>query len=180
MRWILSRWFLAGGSRSFLAGYIGCPLIFGLLATIVVAILDHSFVTGLPIVPGVLMLCLVAPLGLILGMVCGISPGWGLWDGRLAYMGLMAGLVVLTIAGLRVQKRNPVPNGGDDTLRVPTARAVVTARRAYLLPTITWNRLIGRLATVPWKQLIGPTLLVIAGAAFFCLGCRGCAEIGGA
>ena len=133
------------------------------------------------IVPGVLMACLVAPLGLIVGMVCGISPeGWGPWGGRLAFMGLMAGLVVLVIAGLRLEKRNAVLNGGDDTLRVPTARAVVTARRACLFPTSTWNRLIGRLATVPWKQLIGPTLLVIAGAAFFCLGSRGCAEISGA
>jgi hypothetical protein len=69
-------------------------------------------------------------------------------------MGLMAGLVALVIAGLRLGERYPVPDGGDGTLRVPTARAVT----AHLFPT------------VPWKQLIGPILLAIAGAAFAGLG----------
>jgi hypothetical protein len=122
-------------------------------------------------------MCFLAPLGLIVGMVCGISPeGWGPWDGRLVYMGLVAGLVVLVIAGLRLEKRNrrtnPVLDGGDGTPRVPTAR-VVTAQRACLFPTVAWNRLIGRLATVAWKQLTGPALLVIAGVALFCLGLAG-------
>lgn len=171
MRWILRRWFLAGGIRSFLAGYAGCPLFLGLLATIVVAIAKHS-VAGLMIVPGVLMACFLAPLGLIVGMVGGIEPGWGPWDGRLVYMGLMAGLVALVIAGRWLEKRNSVPDGGNDTLRVPAA-CVVTARRAYRFPMTTWNRLIGRLAAVTWNQLIGPILLVIAGAGLFLLGAFG-------
>lgn len=109
--------------------------------------------------------------------MCGIEPGWGPWDGRLVFMGLIAGLFVLVIAGVLLE--NPAPDGGDGTPRVPTAR-VVMGRRAYLFPTTTWNQRVGRLATVPWKQLIGPILLLIAGAGFFCLGCRGCLEMGGA
>jgi hypothetical protein len=87
-------------------------------------------------------------------------------------MGLMAGLVVLVAAGRWLEDRDTAPNGGDATLRVPAA-CVVTARRAYRFPTTTWNRFIGRLATVAWNQPIGSTLLVIAGTGFFCLGCAG-------
>jgi hypothetical protein len=162
--------------RSFLAGYAGCPLLLG-LAAIVVAIAKHSVGELLLILPVMLMACLVAPAGLIVGMVGGIEPGWGPWDGRLVHMGLMAGLVALVIVGRRLEKRYPIPDGGDGTPRVPTARAVVTARRAYLFPTATWNRLIGRLATVPWKQLIGPVLLVIAGVGFLILGWAGWAAV---
>lgn len=173
MRWILRRWFLAGGMRSFLAGYAGLPLLVGLvglLAAIVVAIAEHS-AAGLPLIlPGMLMACFLAPFGLIVGMVGGISPEWarwdaGPWDGRLAYMGLMAGLVALVIVGRWLEKRYPVPSGGDDTPRVPSAR-VVTAH------------LIDRLATVPWKQLIGPILLVISGVGFLILGCAGWVGLG--
>jgi hypothetical protein len=186
MRWILRRWLLAGGMRSFLAGYVGCPLLLGLLgllAAIVIAIAKHSVEVPLMILPGMLMACLLAPPGLIVGMVCGISPEgahWdgGPWGGRLVYMGLMAGLVVLVIAGRWLEKRYPVPDDGDGTPHLPAARAVVTARRAYLFPTTTWNRLIGRLATVPWKQLIGPVLLVIAGVGFLILGCTGWVAVG--
>jgi hypothetical protein len=179
MRWILRRWFLAGGMRSFLAGYIGCPLLIGLVAAIVAGI-EKQPAAGLLVVPGALlavpMACVLAPVGLIMGMVSGIESGWpgwpgwwgwGPWDGRLVFMGLVAGLVVLVIVGRWLEKRNRAADGGDDTPRVPTARAVTP----YLFPTSTWNRLIGRLATVPWKQLIGPSLLVIAGAGFLCLGC---------
>jgi hypothetical protein len=176
MRRGLVKWFLAGGMRWFLAGYAVAPLLIGLLAAIVVAIVERS-VTGLLIVPGVAIMWLLSPLGLLVGMLYGISPAGGPWDGRLVYMGLMAGLVVLVRAGLWLEKRNPVPNGGDGTLRVPTAR-VVTARRAHLFPTATWSRLTGRLATVPWKQLIGPALLVIAGVGFLILGCAGWAAVG--
>src|SRR5215468_10629934 len=110
MRWMLRRWFLAGGMRSFLAGYAVCPLLLGLLgllAAIVVAIAKHSVEGLLVILPGMLMACVMAPPGLIVGMVCGISPEgapWdgGPWDGRLVYMGLMAGLVVLVIVGRRL------------------------------------------------------------------------------
>lgn len=163
MRWILRRWFLAGGMRSFLAGYAGCPLIIGLVAVIVLAIAKHS-VAELLLVPGALLACLLAPFGLLAGMEHGIGLGRGPWDGRLVYMGLMAGLVVLVIVGRRLEKRNPVPDGGDGTPRVPMARVVT----AHLFPT------------VPWKQLIGPILLVLAGAGLFCLGCVGLSASGGA
>jgi len=171
MRWILRRWLLAGGARSFLAGYIGCPLLIGLVAAIVAAIAKHS-VAGLLIVPVVPLVCLVAPVGLIVGMAFGIEPGWGPWDGRLVFMGLMAGLVALVIIGRWLEKRDSAPDGGDATLRVPAA-SVVTARRAYRFPTTTWHRFIGRLATVPWNQPLGSALLVIAGVGFFFLGCAG-------
>jgi hypothetical protein len=96
-------------------------------------------------------------------------------------MGLVAGLVILVIAGLRLESRNrrtiPVLDSGDGMPRVPAAR-VVTAQRAYRFPTTTWNRLIGRLATVAWNQLISPTLLVIAGGVLGCLGLLGFAMIG--
>lgn len=178
MRWILRRWLLAGGKRSFLAGYAGCPLLLGLVAAIVTGIADHSVAESLRSVPGVLLVTLLAyvlaPLGPIAAMASGISRGWGLWDGRLVYMGLMAGLVVLVAAGRRLEQRNPVPDGGDDAPRVPSARVVT----AQLFPTSTWNRLIGRLATVAWNQLAGPVLLVIAGACFFLLGCAGLAVVG--
>ncbi len=164
MRWILRTWFLAGGMRSFLAGYAVSPLLIGLLAAIVVAIVERS-VVGLLIVPGVLMMCFLAPLGLLMGMLLGTPPGCGPWDGRLVYMGLMAGVVVLVVAGRRLEKRNRAPDGGDGTLRVPAA-CVVTARRAYRFPTVAWN------------QLIGPTLLVIAGAGLFFVGCAGFAVVG--
>jgi asparagine N-glycosylation enzyme membrane subunit Stt3 len=161
MRWILWRWFLGGGMRSFLAGYAGLPLLLGLLGTIVVTVLDRSMAESPIIVFGVLIACFVSPLGLILGMVRGFWPGWwGPWDGRLVFMGLMAGLVALVAAGRRLEKRNPVPDGGDGALHVPAA-CVVTARRAYRFPPVAW------------KQLIGPTLLVIAGAGLFFLGCAG-------
>ena len=173
MRPILRRWLLAGGMRSFLAGYAGCSLIIGLIDAI-----NHP-VAGLLIVPVALLvcfgaLCVAAPFGLIVGMVVGIDPGWQGWQGwqrwlrwgpgggRLMFMGLTAGLVALVIAGRWLEKRNPVPNGDDDTPRVPSARAVT----AHLFPT------------VPWKQLIGPILLVIAGAGFLCLGCAGLAASG--
>lgn len=172
---------LAGGMRSFLAGYVGCSLIIGLMGAIAAG-------------PGALLVgvigCVGAPFGLIVGMVVGIDPGWreqpgwqgwwiwGPWGGRLVFMGLTAGLVALAIAGQWLEKRYPVPDGGDGTPRVPTAQAVVTARRAYLFPTSTWSRLIGRLATVPWKQLTGPILLAIAGAGFVCLGLVGLAMLG--
>jgi hypothetical protein len=68
-------------------------------------------------------------------------------------MGLLAGLGALVIVGRWLEKRNPVPNVGDDTPRVPSAR-VVTAHR---------------FPTVPWKQLIGPILLVLAGAGLSAL-----------
>jgi hypothetical protein len=145
--------------RWFLAGYTACSLLIGLF----IAIVKHS-TGGLLIVPGVLMIWLGAPLGLIVGMLGGFSPGMGPWDGRLVFMGLVAGLAVLVAAGLWLGNRhrctNPVLDGGDGTPRVPTVR-VVTARRAY------------RLATVTWDQLIGRMLLAIAGAGLFCLGCIG-------
>lgn len=172
MRWILRRCLLAGGKNSFLAGYAGIPLLIALLAAIVVGIHGRPE-TGVLIVPGTLFACFVAPLGLILGMVCGISPGWGPWDGRLVYVGLMVGLVALVIAGQWLKERHPVLDGCDDTPRVPSARVVT----AHLFPTTTRNRLIGRLATVPWKQLIGPLLLMIAGVGFLLLGCIGLAEL---
>jgi hypothetical protein len=159
--------------RSFLAGYAGLPLLIGLVATIVAAIHDRS-AGSLMIVPGVLFACFVAPVGLIVGMVGGISPEWGPSDGRPVHMGLMAGLVALVIVGRWLEKRNPVPTDGDGTPRVPSARVVT----AHLFPTTMWNRFIGRLATVPWKQLIGPILLVIAGVGFLCLGCVGWAAVG--
>lgn len=171
MRWILRRWLLAGGTRSFLAGYAGLPLLIALVATIVVGI--HGRREAGLLIPGTLFACFVAPVGPVLGILVGISPGWGPWDGRLVYMGLMAGLVALVIAGRWLEKRHPVPNGGDDTPHVPSARVVT----AHLFPTTTWNRLIGCLATVPWKQLIGPVLLVIAGVGFLILGCVGWAAL---
>lgn len=174
MRWILRKWFLAGGMRSFQAGYAGIPILIGLVTAIVVAIHDHSVMGSLLIVPGVLIGCLMAPVGLIVGMVSGIEPEWGPWSGRLLYLGLMAGLVALVIAGRWLEKRNPVPDDGDDMPRVPSARVVT----AHLFPTTTRNRLIGRLARVPWKQLIGPILLVIAGVGFLSLGCVGWAALG--
>lgn len=161
MRWILWRWFLGGGTRSFLAGYAGLPLLLGLLGTIVITIWDRSVAESPEVIVVVLFACFVSPLGLILGMVRGFLPRWsGPWDGRLVFMGLMAGLVALVIAGRWLEKRHSVPDGGDGALRVPAA-CVVTARRSYRFPT------------VPWKQLIGPTLLVIAGVGFFFLGCAG-------
>jgi len=150
-----------GGMRWFLVGYTACPLLLGLLVAIVERPSVADSVLGLLMAP---IAWLVAPLGLIVGMLCGISPGWGPWDGRLVFMGLMAGLVVLVAAGLRLENRNRVLVGGDGTPRVPTAR-VVTARRAY------------RLATVAWNQLSGRMLLVIAGAGLFCLGAVGCAMV---
>jgi hypothetical protein len=163
--------------RSFLAGYVGCALLIGLMGAIVAG-------------PGALLVgvigCVAAPFGLIVGMAVGIDPGWrdhlgwlgwlgwGPWGGRLVFMGLTAGLVALVIVGRWLEKRNPVPDGGDDTLRVPSARAVTP----YLFPTSTWNRLMGRLATVPWNRLIGPILLAIAGAGFVCLGLVGVAMLG--
>ena len=166
MKRILRRWFLAGGMRSFLAGYIACPLLIGLVVAIVVAIHDGSVEGAMMIVPGLMLACFFAPLGLIAGMACGIWPdGWGPWDGRLVYMGLMAGLVALVIAGRRLQKRNPVPDGGDGMLRVPAA-CVVTAQRSYRLPTVAWN------------QVTGPALLVIAGVGLFFVGCLGWAVLG--
>lgn len=153
MRWILQRWFLAGGMRWFLAGYAAGPIL-------MVATVEHSAL-GLLIVPG---MWLMAPLGLILGMLSGIEPAWGPWDGRLISIGFAAGLVVLVTTGLWLEKRRPVPGGGDGTPRVPMAR-VVSARLAY------------RLATVAWSRLIGRTLLAIAGAALSCLGALG---LGGA
>jgi hypothetical protein len=171
------RWLLAGGMRSFLAGYVGCALLIGLMAAIVAG-------------PGALLVgvigCVAAPFGLIGGMAVGIDPGWRdhlgwlgwlgwrPWGGRLVFMGLTAGLVALVIVGRRLEQRYPVPDGGNDTPRVPSARAVT----GHLVPTDTWNRLIGRLATVPRKQLIGPALLVIAGAGFVCLGLVGVAMLG--
>ncbi|HEX8108133.1 MAG TPA: hypothetical protein VF516_10425 [Kofleriaceae bacterium] len=148
------------------------------MAAIEAAIANHP-VAGLLIAPVVLLVCFgalcgMAPFGLIVGMVVGIDPawqerlgwlrwlGWGPWGGRLVFMGLTAGLIALVIAGRWLEKRNPVPNGDDDTPRVPSARAVT----AHLF------------TTVPWKQLIGPILLVIAGAGFLCLGCFGLAMSG--
>ena len=160
------RWLLAGGMRSFLAGYVACPVLIGLVFAIVVVIHDRSVEEPLMIVPGMMLVCFLAPLGLIVGMVCGIWPeGWGPWDGRLVYMGLMAGLVALVIAGRWLEKRNSVPDGGDGTLHVPAA-CVVTARRAYRLPMVAWN------------QLTGPALLVIAGVGLFFVGCVGWAVLG--
>jgi hypothetical protein len=164
--------------RSFLAGYAGLPLLIGLVVALVVVIHDRSVAGAVMIIPGVLFACFLAPVGLIVGTVAGIVPEWarwnaGPWDGRLVYMGLMAGLVALVIVGRWLEKCNPVPNN-DDAPRVPAARAVTP----YRFPTTTWNRLIGRLATVPWKQLIGPTLLVLAGAGFLILGCAGWAGVG--
>lgn len=156
MRWVLRRWLLAGGMRSLLAGYAGCPLVIGLSA----AIAGHS-IAGLLIVPGALMACFLAPLGLIAGMVGGVELGWGPWEGRLVYMGLLAGLVALAIAGRWLENRNPVPDGGDGTPRVPAARVVT----AQLVPTVAWNRLI--------RPILGPILLVIAGAGLFLLGILG-------
>jgi hypothetical protein len=169
MRWILRRWLLAGGARSFLAGYIGCPLLIGLVVAIWGGFAKHALAESLMTLPLVLLAaCVAAPFGLIVGMVVGIDPGWlrwGPWGGRLVFMALMAGLVAPVIAGRWLEKRHPVPSGGDDTPRVPAAR-VVTARRAYRFPTATWNR------------FIGPTLLVIAGTGFVCLGCVGLVSSG--
>ncbi|HEX3764900.1 MAG TPA: hypothetical protein VHW23_39665 [Kofleriaceae bacterium] len=162
--------------RWFLAGYIGCPLLVGFLVAIVFVVTGRSIAGLLMLAPGVMIACLVAPLGLLVGVLCA-SPGWGLWDGRLTYMGLMAGLVILVIAGLRLEDRVPVRDDGAGAPSVPTAR-VVTGGQAHLFPTSTWNQLIGCSATFPWKQLISPTLLVIAGAGFFCLGCAGFAVVG--
>jgi hypothetical protein len=109
---ILRMCILAGGMRSFLAGYVGCSLIIGLMGAIVAG-------------PGALLVgvigCVAAPFGLIVGMVVGIDPGWreqlgwlgwlgwGPWGGRLVFMGLTAGLVALVIVGRWLEKRNPVP-----------------------------------------------------------------------
>jgi len=161
MRWTPRRWFLAG--------YAGIPLLIGLLGAIAIAIAEHSVGGLMTIVPAVLIACFLAPLGFAVGIVSGISPeGWGPWHGRLVYMGLMAGLAVLVIAARRLEKRNrhtsPVPDGSAGKPCVPAA-CVLTARRAYRFPTAAWNR------------LIGPTLLVIAGVALFCLGIAGCTVV---
>jgi hypothetical protein len=134
-------------------------------------------------VPAALFVCFLAPLGLIVAVVVGFDsrfpgfPGWvrwGPWDGRLVYMALMAGLAVLIVMGRRLEKRHSVSDGGDGTPWVPSVRVVAPD----LSPTSAWNRLIGCLATIPWKQLIGPTLLVIGGAGLLYLGVVGVAVIG--
>lgn len=162
MRWILQRWFLAGGSRSFVAGYLGCPLLVGL----VIAIVARSFVAGLLVIPGALMTCVVAPLGMIAGLLCGV-PGWGPWDGRLVFSGLLVGLVVLVAAGALLERPTVVTGSGEPTVQVPAARVVPT----------TWNQLVGRWTAVAWRPLVGPTLLVIAGVGTCCLGCAGFAVL---
>lgn len=169
MRWILWRWFLGGGMRSFLAGYAGLPLLLGLLAAIALTIYERSMAESPIIIPGVLMACFLAPLGLGVGMVRGFWPEWGPWGGRLVFLGLLAGLVVLVAVGRWLERCNPVSNDGDGTPRVPVARVVT----AHLFPTVAWNRVIDCLAMVTRNQFIGPALLVIAGVGFFCLGCAG-------
>jgi hypothetical protein len=157
MRWILRSWFLAGGVRSFLAGYIGGPLLVGL----VIALVARSFLTALVVIPGTVMACLGAPLGLIAALLSGV-PAWGPWDGRLVFIGLLAGVAVLMAAGRRLDRRTVVASDGDPMLQVPAARVVTTA----------WNQLVGC-----WKQLVGATLLVVAGAGVSCLGCVGFAAL---
>ena len=100
MGWTSWRWFLAG----YAAGPLLLAFWFG-----------ERFVATLALAP---LVWLLSPVGLILGMLCGIAPGWGPWGGRLVFMGSMAGLVALVAAGLWLEDRNPVPNGGDGTLRV--------------------------------------------------------------
>jgi hypothetical protein len=121
------------------------------------------------IVPAVPIMCLLSPPGLLVGiplMLIGIGPEWGPWDGRLLLIGLVAGGgVILAPVGLWLEKRNPSPNGGDATPRVPTAR-VLTTRRAYLFSAVAWN------------HLSGPTLLAISGACLSCLGVLGLCVIG--
>lgn len=87
-----------------MAGYAAGPLFIGLSA----AIADRSVAELMLIVPVVPIMCLLSPLGLLVGipgMLIGIGPEWGPWDGRLLLTGLAAGVVILAPVGLWLEKR---------------------------------------------------------------------------